>query len=116
MKAKTFDYKSEYGMALETAAAIGMVMGESEKNTVAYGRAGTASSMGGFVGFYVLAASAADLLMKMTKYEGLEAGVDFDWIDTTHNIANALLEFLIENRGAPDRDEQIKIISDSLTK
>lgn len=103
---------SDYGV-MENVAAIAMNIGTSSKKDDAYTAA--ADGMGGFPGFYQAAVEMGISLEKYAEARKIVWGEHADWILTTENVAEALLNFMIRQGRLPDESDRISIIKKNIT-
>jgi hypothetical protein len=100
--------KSTNWGVMESVAAIAMNMGESKKKGAAYDAA--TDSMGGFPGFYQTAVEMGISLEGYAEAHKIIWGEGADWINTSDQVAERLLEFMIDNGRLPLADERTEII------
>lgn len=87
----------------ENAVAIAMHLGMSELRDAAYQAA--ADQMGGFVGFYPVAAEAGEVIEELSKKEDISWGDQADWILTIESYADAILKLMANKRRVPSKVE-----------
>lgn len=103
---------ADYGV-MENVAAIAMNIGASKKRDAAY--AAAADSMGGFPGFYQAAVEMGVSLEQYATARKIAWGDHADWILTTENVSEALLNFLIRQARLPDESDRASIIKKNIT-
>jgi hypothetical protein len=104
--------KSTNWGTMENVAAIAMHVGGSKKKDAAYDAAG--EYMGGFPGFYQAAVEIGVSLEEYSEKHKITWGEQADWILTTEELSDKLLDFMIENRRLPGGNERDKLIKASI--
>ena len=98
---------------MENIAAIALGIGASKNRITAYESA--ADSMGGFVGFYEAAVELGTDLERYSRKRKIDWGNQADWILTTENLVDGLLDFMIKRKRLPLEDERLQLIRGSIT-
>lgn len=99
---------------MESVAAIAFHMGQSPLWQSAYKAA--ADNMGGSVGFYQAATEMARSLEDYAGAKGIDWGGAADWIQTTEDLADKLIDFMIREGRLPSSAERRGLIKGSIVR